>query len=283
MTSSMQHFNQSPPIYQQPPMSEPFWAQEALHSQTYPQEMGASLVHQYDFNNISTELFQPEEIFQVDHAAKPDFVQTTSQTSATDAGRSPPTLLDLGSGTIHREFKTEDYWNNTLSNMLINDDSNNSSNSRFNVSQSPDNSQIMLNNNVTPVDPHLYLGSKLDEDHFPSQKTQYYPQHTLDSNYKSFEYVDSKMSYFLEDKVSQNFEAFQNSKTYPKSNYPDEYIDLGQYNDYNAYLSVYDNSKINTDNSVFNDLDFRINTSVPSISNVHSNYSHDNFDVISHQ
>lgn len=67
----MQQFNHSPPIYQQPPMSEPFWAQEALHYQTYPQEKGVTLVHQYYFININTEQFQPQEIFQKPILYKP--------------------------------------------------------------------------------------------------------------------------------------------------------------------------------------------------------------------
>lgn len=108
--------------------------QEPPHAQSYPTETG------FDFASISTELFQPEEIFQLDQPLRPEY-----QTTTDSVARSPPTLLDLGSGTIHREFKSSDYWN-----QLMNDDnSNNSSCSRFNLTSSPDSSQ-MLNNNMIP-------------------------------------------------------------------------------------------------------------------------------------
>lgn len=272
LSASLHQFPPSPSTYQQPQLDS-FWAQEPTPGQSYPTEIGTNLNQQYDFNSISTDLFQPEEIFQMDQPVKPDYVHVSQNN---EVARSPPTLLDLGSGTIHREFKSEDYWNPNISNMLINDDSNNSSNSnsRYNLSQSPEN-QLALNNNSQPVDQNFYMESKIDELPFPLQKSHYYQQNT------SFDLMDNKTSYLMEDKGYQNFETYPNTKIYNKHNYQEEYIDLGQFNEYNSFLSVYDNKTTN-DSTMFNDLDFRINSCVPSLSNVH-NYSHEAFDVISHQ
>ncbi|XP_075214177.1 uncharacterized protein LOC142320356 [Lycorma delicatula] len=50
----------------------------------------------YDFS-AGNDLFQPEEIFQLDQP-----IRTTDYCQPQDTSKSPPTLLDLGSGTIHR-------------------------------------------------------------------------------------------------------------------------------------------------------------------------------------
>ncbi|KAJ8915648.1 hypothetical protein NQ315_003432 [Exocentrus adspersus] len=273
LATSLHQFPSSP-SYQQPPLDS-FWTQEPLHGQSYPADMANSVNPQYDFSSISTDLFQPEEIFQMDQPVKPDYVHINQ---SNEIARSPSTLLDLGSGTIHREFKTEDYWSPSIGNMLINDDSNNSSNSnsRFNLNQTPEN-QMVLNNNSLPVDQNCYMSSKLDELPFSLQKSHYYQQNP------TFDVTDNKTPYLLEDKNFQNFEPYQNGKNYNKHSYQDEYIDLGQFNEYNSFLSVYDNKVTNNDNTIFNDLDFRINSCVPSLNNVHSTYSHEAFDVISHQ
>ncbi|CAH1183185.1 unnamed protein product [Phaedon cochleariae] len=276
--TSVNPYPTSPTSYQQPQMVEPYWPPETPQQQPYQTDL-APLNHQYDFPNIPTDLFQPEEIFQLDHPTKPDYVPVNQNPDL--ASRSPPTLLDLGSGTIHKEFKTEDYWSPSISNML-NDDSNASSNSnsRFNLSQSPDNSQVLLNNNLPQVDHTLYLDPKVAESHFPMQKSHYYPQSS------SYELPESKAAYAVEEKCFPSFETYQTPKTYSKSIYPDEYIDLTQYNEYNQLFNVYDNSKASSESSsMFNDLDFRISTNpscAPSITNLHS-YSHDSFDVIPHQ
>ncbi|KAJ8977159.1 hypothetical protein NQ317_015482 [Molorchus minor] len=276
--STSQTLSDTEGAYQQPQVLN-YWTQEPSYAQSYPTEIATSLNQQYDFNNISTDIFQSEEIFQMDQPVKPDFVQSNQ---SNDVTRSPPTLLDLGSGTIHRELKTEDYWSSSISHMLMNDDSNNSStsNSRFNLS--PD-SQMMMNNNLSQMDQNTYLDSRIDELAFAVQKAPYCQQPSLENGYKhnSFEGLDSKMAYDVDDKGYQHFEAYTNPKTYAKPTYQEEYIDLCQYNDYNNFVSTGDSSKIVTEN-IFSDLDFRINTCVPSISNVH-NYSHSTFDVISHQ
>ncbi|KAG5872232.1 hypothetical protein JTB14_002993 [Gonioctena quinquepunctata] len=280
LMTTLNQYPTSPSTYQQPQLPESYWAPETAHQPQYQPEL-SSLNQQYDFNNISTDLFQPEEIFQMDQPVKPDYVHLAH---SNEIARSPPTLLDLGSGTIHKEFKTEDYWHPSITNML-NDDSNNSSNSnsRFNLSQSPDTSQILLNNNVAPLDHHLYLESKLEDAHFSLQKSYYPQQSSLESSYKpsNFDMADSK-TYSLEDKGFQSFEPYHAPKMYAKPSNQDEYIDLGQYTEYSHLLNVYDTSKMN-DSTMFSDLDFRIqNSCAPSLSNLHS-YSHDTFDVMSHQ
>lgn len=67
-----------------------------------------------DFPPFTGDLFQPEEIFQLDQPLRPDF-----PSNAQDVARSPPTLLDLGSGTIKYEMKQQSqdqaYWNQFLS------------------------------------------------------------------------------------------------------------------------------------------------------------------------
>nr|CAH7730196.1 unnamed protein product [Callosobruchus chinensis] len=261
-----QQFPSSPSSYPHQ-LPECYWTQDPVHPQLYHHSDSGvpSTTHQYDFNSISTELFQPEEIFSIEQPVKQDPAQN-------DSARSPPTLLDLGSGTIHREFKSEDYWNGALGSLLVNEDSNNSSNSRFNVNQSP-----LLNNNLPQVDQNVYPEVKVDADNQYSMSKMSLYQHS-ENPYKSFE-----GHYFLEDKAFQSCETYQTPKTYhPKTSSQDEYIDLGQFGEYN-YLSSYDPSKVNTD--VFTDLDFKINAScMPSLANnVHNSYSQESFDVMSHQ
>lgn len=282
LAASLHQYSSSPVAYQQPQLADSYWPQETIHHpQPYTPDINTSLPQQYDFTGITTELFQPEEIFQIDQSLKPDYVQTSQNT---DTARSPSTLLDLGSGTIHREFKTEDYW--TLNSMLTNDDSNNSStsNSRFNLSQSPDSSQLLFNNNLPQTSQHTYLDTKMDEVPFSLQKSQYYHQTNADHTYKhpSFEFVDHKLYPVENNKNFQGFESYQSSKIFPKQPYQEEYIDLAQYNEYNSFLGVYDNSKLSSDSTMLNDLDFRLNACISSMNTVH-NYGNENFDVISHQ
>lgn len=97
----------------------------------------------YDFTPITGDVFQPEEIFQLDQPLRPDFInyQDLNQVQMTN---SPPTFIDLGSGTIHKgNFKSEEnYWTNCQQNtnqyFLSSDDSNTSStNSNMQSHSSP--------------------------------------------------------------------------------------------------------------------------------------------------
>ncbi|CAG9854188.1 unnamed protein product [Phyllotreta striolata] len=253
--------------YQQSHGAEPYWTQEPSMQQTYENPPEAALLnHQYDFNNIPTDIFQPEEIFQIDQPVKPDFVAA----GQTELARSPPTLLDLGSGTIHKEFKNEDYWHPALHSML-NDDSNNSSNSRFNVNQSPDGSQLMGVAGEAPMNHHLYLEAKPAEPLFALHKNSYYSAQSAAECFPiNFDLIDAKNDH--------KFDS-AHAKAYSKQNFQDEYVDLVQYNEYHGFMNVYDN-KTNNDH-VFGDIDFKVNACVPNINNVNS--YNDNFDVISYQ
>lgn len=84
----------------------------------------------YDFS-ANNELFQPEEIFQLDQPLRTaDYCQQETGTS-----KSPPTLLDLGSGTIHRsclKAENEGFWmlppvESTGSTATLDDSNSNSS------------------------------------------------------------------------------------------------------------------------------------------------------------
>lgn len=261
MIPSTLQYNPHSPTYQQPQLLDSYWTQEPPQAQSYP-DLAAINHNNYDFTNIPSDLFQPEEIFQLDQPIKPDFVQ-----NAGDINRSPSTLLDLGSGTIHREFKSEEYWNQSI-NTMVNDDSNSGS-SRFNLSQSPDHT-LSSHTMVPPLPQNQYMESAKMDDIYGQAKTLHNWMTPIDTTDYSTVLNDNKV-YFEEN--LQTFDSnFQSGKMY-KNN-----LDLGQYPEYNNFLSVYDGNKTN-DSTVFSELDFRINC-IPNSSNAH--YSHENFDLITH-
>lgn len=254
--------------HHQQPQLESYWTQEPAHAQSYPNELSANVNTQFDFSNISTDLFQPEEIFQLDQPIKSDYVNNQNQN---DVARSPPTLLDLGSGTIHREFKTEEYWHHSLS-TIINDDSNNSNNSRFNFNSSPDNSQLsnMLQQN------YIETNNKPIENN-------YFTQHNKIENYLTqFPEISDDTKMFFSDENNygdyhqniqkQNYETtFDTTKTNTE-----KYTDLTEYVDYTNVLTPYENKINNTsETSIFNEIDFRINNCIST--NNSQQYTADNF------
>lgn len=105
----------------------------------------------YDFIPFTTDLFQPEEIFQLDQPLRNEFSQVPQHNNLILSASSPTTLLDLGSGTIHKgNLKTESFWHkqeiNLENSMLTNDDSNNSSfSSHYNATSEK---YIHTNNNI---------------------------------------------------------------------------------------------------------------------------------------
>ncbi|KDR23998.1 Transcription factor glial cells missing [Zootermopsis nevadensis] len=139
--------------YQHPHLDPSYWLQEHLQINAFPYHQDDSSTatnsyfedtntgtnvcpQQYDFLPLGGELFQPEEIFQLDQPLKsqgyaPILQQDHNQNS--DIARSPPMLLDLGSGTIHRSpVKPEPesaYW--MLPPSTITTDESNSNSSRF--------------------------------------------------------------------------------------------------------------------------------------------------------
>lgn len=111
------HHQQTTVYSQQLPATDgPYWLQDVPPQENtvaynlpnqVPQEASYG-----DFPPFTGDLFQPEEIFQLDQPLRPDFPANPQ-----DVARSPPTLLDLGSGTIKYEVKQQDqtYWNQFLS------------------------------------------------------------------------------------------------------------------------------------------------------------------------
>ncbi|XP_066140710.1 transcription factor glial cells missing-like isoform X2 [Euwallacea fornicatus] len=300
-----QHFPTSPQGYQQTPSSQSadsYWSQESAHVQTYPSDMTTLDNPPYDFSGISAELFQPEEIFQLDQPIKPDYVYVSGATDvrpgSNDLARSPPTLLDLGSGTIHREMKTEEYWPQSGVGFL-NDDSNTSSNSRFNVSQSPDVPKVLNNNSVVPIDQGFYSNSsKIDSmnygissgSHIKSSTSSVYDQSGLmeigefksENSHLEPGITNSKLpQYFYNvDHFNQSFQNCQGAPKTMKSNYQ-EFIDLGQYSDYANFLNVYENKMGHENANVLNDLDFRIASS--SFNDGLVDYNGQNFNGVTNQ
>lgn len=98
----------------------PYWLQDTVPTQEPP--LAYNLPNQVsqeasypDFPPFTGELLQPEEIFQLDQPLRPEFTMNSQEVA-----RSPPTLLDLGSGTIKYEMQKQHqdqapYWNQFLS------------------------------------------------------------------------------------------------------------------------------------------------------------------------
>ncbi|KAK5646239.1 hypothetical protein RI129_004703 [Pyrocoelia pectoralis] len=274
-----QYTPHSPSAYQ--PMNQQldsYWTQEPLQAQSYPLDNMGNINNQYDFASVSGDLFQPEEIFQLDQPLRPEYPQQ----STTDLSRSPSTLLDLGSGTIHREFKSEDYWNQSLC-TLMNDDSNNSSCSRYNLVSSPDVLQ--------PTIPHATLTPQTDIGYtqkYDKLQLENYLTDDYDNSYKNQNNLlnvisDTKM--FFDNTVHNTYENFTDARHMYKtcnvdSKYQDKCVELAQFVD---YTTLYDNKNLSTENVVtMNELDFRINHYIPTTTNVHYNTEFCNINTSSH-
>ncbi|XP_060518398.1 transcription factor glial cells missing 2-like [Cylas formicarius] len=263
ISTTVQHYPTSPHSFQHSQPLNSYWTQEPAHAQAYPTEF-VNVNDHYDFTNIQSDIFQPEEIFQLDQPIKPDFSHQSATTTAT---RSPPTLLDLGSGTIHREFKTEEYWPQNMS--FGNEDSNTSSSVRFSVNQSPDSSKMV----VPSTDPnYLMVPTRNNEADYgvlnQHKSNPLYEQTFCDVEFKPDSAFESRVTYLPEEAFSQNFDNAQTSKN-GKSNFQ-EYIDLAQYNEYN-FLNGYEHkANFPNDAAMFNDLDFRINCNLNDVDYGHA-------------
>lgn len=260
-------------------MLDSYWIQEPVHAQSYPTDVSGNTNNQYDYTNISGDLFQPEEIFQLDQPLRPEFAQNCN----TDLARSPPTLLDLGSGTIHREYKNEDYWNQNLS-TIMNDDSNNSSCSRFNLTGSPDASQTTLPSSNIPVPHHdiNYIGMHKSPPH------SHFHQDNYDEFYKNSTNVletagESKLFYSEEN--LHNFDCFIDTKQVYRGynldgKLQEKCTDPPQFVDYSTLF--YDN-KGYSDTSTMNDFDFRFSNNYLPLHNIHCSPNFINVNNMSHQ
>ncbi|CAK9828510.1 Transcription factor glial cells missing [Anthophora retusa] len=112
------HHHQTAMYPQQTTNDTSYWLQDTVPQQE--NNLGYNLPNQVpqeasypDFPPFTGELLQPEEIFQLDQPLRPEFPMNSQEVA-----RSPPTLLDLGSGTIKYEIKQHQdqaYWNQFLS------------------------------------------------------------------------------------------------------------------------------------------------------------------------
>lgn len=283
----------SPTNYQQPTY-EPYWTPDPNHTTaTYPEAASTNgTTPQYDFTTFSADLFQPEEIFQLDQPLRPDYMVQQN-----DAARSPPTLLDLGSGTIHREFKNEEYWiqNQSQISNIVNDDSNNSSCSRMYLNQSPDSRDISLNNNVTSVEIeklHFNLETKIND---LSQNCKYPSKNGTENSYynncvqvepdyrsqQSFSDIisDTRIFYGQDEHNLQNYtENFNSDFKNVNYRYPVDVrvqeknelvdLDLPAYVDY-SNVSYESKITLNDSMEVINEIDYRMQCNNILVTNTH--------------
>lgn len=260
-----QYLQHSPTNYPQNSY-ETYWTPESI---TTSYQESAPTPTQYDFTNFPNDLFQPEEIFQLDQPLRPDY-----NVQQTEIARSPPTLLDLGSGTIHREFKNEEYWmqNQQMSN-LVNDDSNNSSCSRIYLPSSPESRDLTINNNInSDVDRLQFnLDAKIDTNSFKftgKSENEYFNNCVQINDYNrsqtSFtDLVTDGRLFYNPEESQQNFnESFNDYKVY---RYPDariqeknELVDL-DLPSYDYAAPSYENKIVLNDTiEVINDIDYRL-------------------------
>lgn len=122
---------QAHPMYPQQTQESLFWMPENTQTQDsyyLPNQISQETSY-HEFPSYMGDFFQPEEIFQLDQPLKTEFSM-----SSQDVTRSPPTLLDLGSGTIKYETEKvspdQAYWN-----QLFSEDS---SSSHLSLSQTHD-------------------------------------------------------------------------------------------------------------------------------------------------
>lgn len=108
---TMQQHQQAMSYHQEQPVGadSSFWMQDSLPSDEgtlgycLPSQVAQEAASYPDFPSLTNDLFQPEEIFQLDQPIRTDFALTAGHQQ--DLARSPPTLLDLGSGSIKYETR----------------------------------------------------------------------------------------------------------------------------------------------------------------------------------
>ena len=176
-----------------------YWLQEQLQINTFPDNSTVNTYYnedanasnnvppqQYDFLPLGGELFQPEEIFQLDQPLKSQEYAPILHSQNSEIARSPPMLLDLGSGTIHRspikpEPESVPYW--MLPQQTVTTDESNSSSIC-----SPDATNIVapMENYMECAVPPPQYGPTAENDRLklPSN-IEYYPaQPALETSYQ---------------------------------------------------------------------------------------------------
>lgn len=270
-----QYLQHSPTNYQQHSY-DTYWTPETSVPNSY-QETSQP---QYDFTNFPNDLFQPEEIFQLDQPLRPDY-----SVQQNEIARSPPTLLDLGSGTIHREFKNEEYWVQNQQLNIVNDDSNNSSCSRMYFSSSPESKEYNLNNNITNsdidrlqfnLDPKVNEVNQQNYNKYLAKENDYYNQCVIETDFSRSQQsftdlvTDGRIFYNQDEQQNFNSDSFSNNDYKNTYRYPDARIqeknnlvdlDLPTYVDYTN--APYENNKILLNDTMesINDFDYKIQCS----------------------
>ncbi|KAH0534299.1 hypothetical protein KQX54_002783 [Cotesia glomerata] len=199
--------------YTQP--SEAYWYQNSNNtdtifvtpqSQTTPQSQ--STQDPYDFPTITEEYFQPGEIFQLDQPLRADFPSNPSSTNSSN--RSPSTLLDLGSGTIKYQVKSQEdiYWN-----QLVSEDSSSSALSQnqddklynqpnfvYNANKSAESKFEASNYQRNDLTKLLTPKVVIEETQYPSQNN-----YSNENNYLGYNYDDYYSIYNADLPTGNNF------------------------------------------------------------------------------
>lgn len=197
----------TPNYIQAPPADSSYWSAPHPHPHSHPQQeevlLGNSYLYNptthetaesqtFDFAPMTGDIFQPEEIFQLDQPLRPDYQTFQEQPNHSELANSPPTFIDLGSGAIHKDnFKSEEsYWMHCQQNsdhfIISNDDSNFSNSSQLNTSCSPEaflqtdivDQQAACNNRLQfGSENHMAMHNQNKEMAILPGTTNYYPQY----------------------------------------------------------------------------------------------------------
>ncbi|XP_011154781.1 transcription factor glial cells missing [Harpegnathos saltator] len=177
------HHHQTTVYSQQlPPADGAYWLQDVPPQENtvaycLPNQQMTQEASYGDFPPFAGDLFQPEEIFQLDQPLRPDFPANPQ-----DVARSPPTLLDLGSGTIKYEVKQQSqdqaYWNQFLS-----EDSSSS-----HLSLPPQDERLQFSSGFEPEKDSNGLPSRRTMHHYVQEKDQQNQAHPVNDalHYQSY-------------------------------------------------------------------------------------------------
>lgn len=239
--------------------------ENAINSTYYNANQETCDNQNYDFAPITGDIFQPEEIFQLDQPLRPDY-PSYHELHHNEMANSPPTFIDLGSGTIHKEnLKSENnYWiqfQQAQDFVTNNDDSNISNSSQLNTSCSPEsylqneivdqNSEIVscsrlqyeTNGQLTIQDnkqnsllqqPNIFYNypddnSSQDPKYFCGDSSQYANSNFSRNDYAN-EYSSKNYRYAYDDRLLNKLESTHNIPTENEIELPVmDYASSGQY------------------------------------------------------
>uniref|UniRef100_A0A8D8QYT4 Uncharacterized protein n=2 Tax=Cacopsylla melanoneura TaxID=428564 RepID=A0A8D8QYT4_9HEMI len=196
---------------------------------------GQTAMLPYDISSIGNDLFQPEEMFPLDHHHQ----------SLTKISPPCSTMLDMESGTIHPKLEPEvepeiSYcWSQSI------EDSNSSQ--RFLAANSPTDLNVHMETQNSP-DMNMHMDTR-DYQHSPEVHQQHYDQMNLQNKHIQ-QYSTGPLEPDLLHGYNQHYE--QSSQQYNSLEYaqpgPDCYYDNGNY--YNTEYPI--STDINDNNSIVN-------------------------------